>query len=77
MRLVIRAYFAMASAYQGVGNGFRYCFQKLGTDLLCINTLGGRSLDAISLDLKSGKGQYESDLQEVRLCESQQGDSAR
>ncbi len=42
-------------------NGFRYYFQKLGTDLLCINTLGGRSLDAISLDLKSGKGQYESD----------------
>jgi len=60
------------TAYQGVENGFRNCFRKLGTDiteyhtlcdtldLLCIDTLGGRSIDAISQDLKSGKGVYES-----------------
>ena len=60
-------------AYQGVEQGFRYCFRKLGTDLteyhalcdtldlLCIDTLGGRSIDAISEDLKSGKGYYDSE----------------
>lgn len=77
MRLVIRAYFAMISVYQDVENDFRYCFQKLDTDFLCINTLEGWFLDAISLNLKFEKEQYEFDLQEVHLCESQQDDSAR
>lgn len=61
------------AAYRGVESGFRHCFRKLGTDLtdystlcdtldlLCIDTLGGRSIDAISQDLKSGKGWYDTD----------------
>lgn len=77
MKLVIRAYFAMISVYQDVENDFRCCFQKLDTDLLCINTFEDWSLDAISLNLKSEKEQYEFDLQKVRLCENQQDDSAR
>lgn len=61
------------AAYEGVENGFRYRFRKLGTDLteyhalcdtldlLCVDTLGSRSIDAISQDLKSGKGEYDTD----------------
>ncbi len=61
------------AAYRGVESGFRHCFRMLGIDLteyntlcntldlLCIDTLGGRSMDAIIQDLKSGKGWYETD----------------
>ncbi|MCJ1243079.1 hypothetical protein MMC30_000276 [Trapelia coarctata] len=59
------------TAYRGVENGFRHCFRKLGTDFadyhtlcdtldfLCIDTLGGRSINTIREDFRSGKGQYE------------------
>ena len=61
------------AAYDGVQIGFHYCFRKLGTDLteyhalcdtldfLCADTLDGRSIDAISQGLKSGKGRYGTD----------------
>lgn len=60
-------------AYQCIKNDFRFCFQKLSTDLteyhtlcytldlLCINTLKGRFIEATSEDLKSAKGYYETD----------------
>ncbi len=77
IKLVIRTYFAMISVYQDVENNFRYCFQKLNTDLLCINTFEDWFLNAISLNLKFEKEQYEFNLQEVHLCESQQDNSVR
>lgn len=55
------------AAYRGIESGFRHCFRALGTDLtdynilcdtldlLCVDILGGRSLDVIIQDLKSGK----------------------
>lgn len=61
------------AAYQGAEKGFRHCFRKLGTDLsayrtlcetldfLCIDTLGGRPVDTIIENLKSGKGYHETD----------------
>ncbi len=61
------------AAYRGIESGLRYCFRMLGTDLteyntlcntldfLCIDTLGGRSIDAIIQDLKSRKGWYDTD----------------
>ncbi|KAI4172642.1 MAG: hypothetical protein LQ346_008567 [Caloplaca aetnensis] len=61
------------AAYQGAEKGFRYCFRNLDTDLsayhtLCdtldflrVDTLGGRSIDAIIEDLKSGEGHHETD----------------
>ncbi|KAI9877556.1 MAG: hypothetical protein M1830_003567 [Pleopsidium flavum] len=56
-------------AYRGVEHGFRHCVRMLGTDLsryhtlcdtldfLCVDVLGGRALDDIMGDLKSGKAQ--------------------
>ncbi len=61
------------AAYQGAEKGFRHCFRNLDTDLsayhtLCetldflrVDTFGGRSIDAIIEDLKSGKGRHEVD----------------
>lgn len=61
------------AAYQGAEKGFRHCFQNLGTDLstyhtlsetldfIRVDTLGGRSIDAVIEDLKSGKGRHEID----------------
>lgn len=61
------------AAYRGVESGFRQCFRMLGTDLtkydtlcdtldlLCIDTLGGRCIDVISRNLKSGKGRYDTE----------------
>ena len=61
------------AAYQGVERGLRHCFRNLDPDItayhtlcdtldfLCIDTLGGRSVDVVIEDLKSGKGRYEVD----------------
>ena len=58
------------AAYQGAESGFRQCFRALGTDLteyntlcdtldfLCVDTLGGRSTDAVIQDLKSGREDF-------------------
>ena len=61
------------AAYQGAERGLRHCFRTLDLeitayhtlcdtlDFLCIDTLGGRSVDVVIEDLKSGKGHYEVD----------------
>ncbi|KFY46651.1 hypothetical protein V495_02317 [Pseudogymnoascus sp. VKM F-4514 (FW-929)] len=58
-------------ALKGVESGFRQCFRSLPPDLaqhhalaetyqfLCVDVLGGQSLDQIIVALKSGKDDYE------------------
>ena len=65
-------------AHQAVERGFRHCFRNLEPDVtsyhtlcntldfFCINVLGGRSVDAVIGNLKSGKGYYETDYK--RSC---------
>ncbi|KAI9849565.1 MAG: hypothetical protein M1830_007107 [Pleopsidium flavum] len=72
-------------AYCGVEHGCRHCIRMLGTDLsqyhtlcdtldfLCVDVLGGRALDGIMGDLKSGKAQYELEYKYYRQVKSSKG----
>ena len=63
------------AAHQGVEKGFRHCFRNLEPDVtsyrtlcdtldfLCIDALGGRSVDTVIGDLKLGKGHFETDYE--------------
>ena len=75
------------ASYEGVQNGFRYCFRKLGTDLteyyaLCetldllfIDTLGGRSHQRYQPEPQVWQRTVRVGLQEICVREGQQDDS--
>ena len=66
------------TAYQGVEKGFRQCFRQSLTELeqyhtlcetldfLCVNVTGGRSLDAVIKELKTGKSDFEQEYGRYR-----------
>ena len=67
------------AAYQGAEKGLRHCFRNLDPDItayhtlcdtldfLCIDILGGRSLEGVIQDLKEGKGYYDDDYKRPTL----------
>ena len=74
-------------ALKGIESGYRQCFRSIPADLsqhhtlcetyqfLCVDVLGGQSINEIFADLKSGKSDYERDY--GRRYQVIQGDKSK